>query len=375
MKGVVVGLWVLAVALSATAEERLPAGQPQAHFSGFASLALSYDDKATGYYRQARKSDFDRHSVVGGQGDFRLGSQTGLMVQLVARGDERWKPTVAWAMLRHDLGNGFTVRGGRLRMPLFTYSDFLDLGYAQPWAYPPAELYGMVPVTSYEGVDLLYDTILPNGTSLSLQAFAGQTDDEFRFTPELAADFSLRGLWGGVVSWTNDTWTLRANHARARARMRDELAPGFLIDVDENGSFTGIGLGFDNGDWLVVAEANQIRVPSAQYPDTDGAYLTIGRRLGSWTPYLTLARVTTTDDDRRAGAPGLALFNCSRKAAAVGARWDFSPGKALTFDVTHLRIGSGTQGGVVTNIEAMMAGNPPPVSRATVFTVRLDAVF
>ena len=53
------------------------------------------------------------------------------------------------------------------------YSDYLDVGFTQPWVRSPLETYVQVPFTGYVGGDITYDIEFSESV-ISLQAFGGE---------------------------------------------------------------------------------------------------------------------------------------------------------------------------------------------------------
>ncbi len=54
-------------------------------------------------------------------------------LQLTAHGANDLNPEIEWANLTYDVSANFGVKLGRQRIPLYFYSDYLDLGYAYHW--------------------------------------------------------------------------------------------------------------------------------------------------------------------------------------------------------------------------------------------------
>lgn len=126
--------------------------------------------------------------------------------------------------------------------------------------------------------------------------------------------------------------------------------------------------------------------------DTQSAYVTLAKRLGAITPYITYAMAETQDDNERplSAAQAFALMstpgspyyqnpsilaasdltNVERKAISVGVRWDTLTNVAIKFDVTRASDFGDTGGG--------LSGNQAPMviyDDSTIYTVKLDAAF
>jgi hypothetical protein len=76
-------------------------------------------------------------------------------MQLFGKGyDGRYELDASWAFLKYQVDSDTYARAGRLRMPIFLLSEYLDVGVAYPWVRPPMEVYGLVPFSNFSGVDV-----------------------------------------------------------------------------------------------------------------------------------------------------------------------------------------------------------------------------
>ncbi|MEZ8010233.1 MULTISPECIES: hypothetical protein [Vibrio] len=370
------------------------------NFNGFASLNMQLGNHSHGFMKSENKVRFEEGSLIGLQGEFEVNESTSAVVQMVARGTkkENWTPDVEWAFLSHKVTPNLTLRGGKLRLPLFMYSDYLEVGYAQTSVRVPSEVYGPVVLTSLTGGDFIYDIELEDSTA-SFQGFVGaQKLSASKHT--YSADTQFDDIVGGVINWTDDTWTLRAVYAQATVSSstnwildNDPLNLGNSYEMqntkfnDEKAKFYGIGGRYDNGNLALVSEVTRTTVEGF-YQDVDAAYLTVSYRVNEFTPYVTAAHMETTDDAERNGqvkstgmkallgtgspndyksakyvASGL---NVQRTTYSIGTRWDFMPNIALKGDVSYLTNFGSTNGGV--NASYKNEDN-------ILYTVKVDAVF
>lgn len=362
-------------------------------FNGFLSVGYVSADNDAGYGGIPKDYDLEQESLLGLQGTFIISPSTEVIMQLVSRGDERWEPTMEWAYLSHRFSDNFTGRAGKMRMPLFMYSDFLEVGYAQPWARPPIEVYGEVPFASYTGMDGTYDWNLENST-IAAQVYAGQTDIQVE-TPAETLNFDVRDIMGGSLTWTDFVWTLRGSYSSAKYDFFGEYIP-----VD----FYGYGVGFNNGNWQVVSEITQINIDGAT-ADPQSAYITVAKRFGAFTPYISYALLETQDNDERTMSflevatayqnptsplyqnptafQNAEVYNAERRAISVGVRWDATTKVALKFDVTKADDFGDTGGGLSVNnpVENPAALDPMTFQRrviyqdSTIYSIKLDATF
>ena len=346
-------------------------------FNGFLSVGYGRASNNAGYGGYLEDYSLEDESRLGLQGTFNISASTEVVMQLVARGIEEWDPDMEWAYISHKFNNTIKARAGKMRQPLFMYSDSLEVGYAQPWARPPIEVYGQLPFSTYTGVDGIYDWNFGNST-LSAQPFIGQTNVNIE-----GIEVDVRDITGGSLTWTDFVWTLRGVYSAAEVVLGAEA-----LDA----SFYGFGAAYNNGNWHILGEFTNIELDGPT-TDTRSAYITAARRFGSLTPYVTVAMIESTDDGERplSAAQAFALLttpgspfyndpniltasdlnNIERTATGVGLRWDALTNVAIKFDVTRTSSFGDTGGGLPGNLTAPER----QYSDATLYTIKLDAVF
>jgi len=326
--------------------------------------------------------NFSLGSKLGLQGTFALTEQTQIVGQLVSRGVDDWTPEMEWAFLSHEFDNGFTTRIGRLRVPLYMYSDYLEVGYAQPWANPPADVYSIVPVSSYDGIDIIYDTDLGDA-SLSLQTSYGHDTDDAEHNP-LGVDVKFDNTLGFSATLSYEEWVFRGTYFQSKLKS-GKIKGGDLSSLqsfeDDKAQFTGVGISYDNGSFLAISEYTMSKVEGG-YSDTESAYITLGYRINAFTPYVNYSYLKTTDDSDRALDPvGSASLNWERTTYSIGTRYDISSNLALKLDVTYAGDFGDSSGGLEANshhqITNLKAGQSPlnEFDDTIVYTVSFDAVF
>lgn len=350
-------------------------------FGGFMSTDFAYQSQKLGYAGLPTDShmDISRGSVVGLQVDYKLTDSTGVGVQMTARGYQNWEPEFMWAYVKHQFDNGVSVRAGRLGMPLFFYADYIEVGYAQPWVRPPTEVYGVVPARSFTGLDVVYNWDIDWAT-LRFQPFWGEIDSDARDNG--FGTLTIPNFFGMNASLFYEDWTFRGVYAQANninlASSTDgtttftNALSGLSITLDHvNGSFAGVGASYDDGDYMVITELVRNRDSSGSaFPDQDAGYLTVGYHFGDVTPYATIARTHTTDNNVRASDPvQTAFFNMARTAYSLGTRWDVLLGLALKADVTYVSNFGDTNGGLLGKIGG------DPADSVLVYTISVDASF
>ncbi|MGY5450876.1 hypothetical protein ACVFI8_08030 [Agarivorans sp. MS3-6] len=348
-------------------------------FNGFYSVGINQSNNNLGYAGSSDEYDFNNLTLVGLQGDFALADSTSVTVQLVARGEDDFSPEVEWAYLKHTFDNYITVRGGKLRLPMYMYSDYLEVGYAQPWARPPEEVYSFVPFNSFVGVDGSYDFEFDNST-LTLQGFWGQSEE---------GGTNYDDILGANLTWVVDDFTVRAVYGQTKITVSSSNQPDAQVISEKNKSdFLGAGFSYDNGSLLVVSEVTRATV-EGQYSDVDSGYLTLGYRFGKAMPYGTVAGMKTQDDDERdgqfvcladcaSGAPTLAptsmFYNGKRSSYSLGLRYDLLSNLAVKFDATYVNGFGDTNGLLASKVAGALAGQETP-DDTMVYSIVFDGVF
>ncbi len=311
----------LALAISLALPAAAMAEESIFHFSGFGTVGVVQTDTNDAQYRNGlrqpegadKSASLDVDSKLGLQvvGKFhpRFSATAQVLVQPDEEGD--YKPELEWAFAKFDLTPDLSLRGGRIGAPIFLISDFRNVGYANPWARPPVDVYAQVPLSTFDGVDLVWRQAVGDNT-LTVQPFVGQTDFDLAFDLEgeakkmvgvnatyeigsllLRAGYtqidltvtspSLKTLFGGMrtVGLVDPRWSAAADALEAK---------------EKKSSFTGVGATWDDGQLLVQGEYTQRRTES-YVEDTNAWYGTVGYRFGNFMPYVSYASIETQHDD------------------------------------------------------------------------------
>jgi hypothetical protein len=223
-------------------------------------------------------------------------------VQATAKAQQdEWKANLEWAYLSLQANDQLMLRAGRLRSPVYMYSESLDVGYSYPWLRLPDEVYSQVQVTNYEGVDAVYTVPLSYG-SVTFQVAGGQAKNRDYYAYDEQFDIDYGNLFGASVSLaTNDFGMLRIGYVEADITTdisgTVDVGGGTmrtlsLLDLDkEKGKFTSIGYQYDNGTWVSSNEWTSRMIENDDMEAIDSFYLMGGRRFGDFLPHVTYAQL------------------------------------------------------------------------------------
>lgn len=373
----------LAVSLGAAASAHADDSSFSWRFSGFGTVgyvATNSDDVLLvnpGQLKGAQKGGTGLvDSRVGGQIDWTFTPKLSATAQAIAKQDTRgrFRPVVSWAFLRYKFTSTLTMRVGRLGWPAYMVSDYRYVGYANPWARPPLEVYSLAAMDSYEGADLVWSHPVGDGY-LSIQGLEGHTSQPVADTTEKSGRLKVNQLTGLYATYEIGSLRLRAGVSTGKVTYTTGSLPALLGALQMYGfsgtynalvlnntrtSFSSFGGNYDNGKLLLTGEFAHLHSSSAILGSTSGWYGTVGYHFGKWTPYATWAGYDKRNDANANGVPpigpllplsmgvgGLVGGN-SQHSASLGLRWDAFDNVAFKLQADHVRPSS--QGGTFKSV-------------------------
>jgi len=315
------------------------AAGPDFQFSGFGTLAATYADTDLAEFRtswqQARGSrqrvDWGVDSRLGAQFDASFGDTFSASGQALAqRLGQHEELAVEWLYGQAQLGPDTLLRVGRVVLTPFMLSDVRKVGYAQHWARTPYEVYLTLPPA--DGAQLLYRTSW-EGFKFSVQPTAGrgEADMYYDFGPfgVQPAHTSFHRIYALNLMVERGSWTVRLGHTVSHATIEWPFGPAEPLRY----TFTSLGVQYDDGSLLAMAEMMRGKTDSGRY-DIGGESLSTGYRFGAWMPYATHAQLKNTGSATR-DVP-------VSRTTALGLRWDLRKDVALKFEAERSRL-SGQQ--------------------------------
>lgn len=384
---------------------------PRFWFDAYGTLGLVYssEDQADFVGNLFQPEGAGHSREVSHKVDSRLGLQVTAqftprvsgVVQVVTEqeSDGDVRPSIEWANVKYDFTPDFSVRAGRMVQSTFMVSEYRKVGYATPWVRPPEEVYRMIPVTNFDGIDFNYRHRFGKYVN-TLRGTFGRKDSELSDGSNVRARKAM--TLSNTLEW--DDYSLFASIGRYRLSI-EALNPFFdafrqfgpegeaiadRYDVDESRvTLATVGGRYDPGNWFIMGELGG-STSRTFIGELRGGYLTGGYRIGEFTPYASFARAWVSSATSDPGLPteGLPpplaatatelnfILNsilgsaAEQKSLTLGTRWDFARNLALTMQYEYLDLASGSPGLFV---------NPQPEFRrgssASVVSLTLDFVF
>ena len=376
---------------------------PMFSFSGFGTVGVAHssEDQAdftsslfkpngTGHTR-AWSADVD--SLIAAQVTANFTPRLSAILQVISEQnyDNTYRPHVEWANIRYQFTPDFSVRVGRTVLPAFLLSDTRKVGYTYPWVRPPLEVYGLLPISNSDGLDLSYRLHLGE-LSNTLQVEVGQKDAEL---VNNGGTVEGRGSWGLSNITEYGPLTTRISYQKAYLTIASlnaffdafrQFGPQGVAIADKYDSddrpfnFLGIGVSYDPGNWFVMGEWGHLDAHS--YIGKRAAwYVSGGYRFGRFTPYVIYARAKADNlSDPGLDAPGAAGLNAAlnsilstkpvQNTVSIGGRWDFMKNADLKLQFDHTDIGAGSSG-VLSNLQPGFH----PGGKVNVLSATIDFVF
>ncbi|XQU07511.1 hypothetical protein P4544_12740 [Halomonas sp. LY9] len=245
---------------------------PSLTLNGFGTLGVVHSDVSDADF----VSDPLASSGAGYSGDWsaevdsRLGLQATLAatsafsatVQVVSekRFDGSYSPAIEWAYLQYDATPNLSLRVGRMVQGNFLNSEYRKVSFATPWVRPPAEIYRVVPVANFDGVDLRYRYYIGELINdLRLSYGGGSVEYE-------TGDIESSDSWGvsQQTRWGNTTLFASYGEVNVSAQELTQFfdiyrlfgPPGEALadryEVDGKPlRFLSVGVNYDPGQWFV----------------------------------------------------------------------------------------------------------------------------
>lgn len=319
-----IGLFSLAANTLANHEETH--GEKNISIDGFASFVaakpltseLSFND----YLQEDDNIDLRNHNVLGIRLTADLDDKLSLTAQMVSKGVNDYEADFDWIYAEYAVSSQWHIAIGRIRTPLFMYSEFVDVGYAYQWVQAPSQIYNYVdyPFQSMESIRLRYNVVV-NDWENEFTAWMGSTTDPIHFNG-MDTELQLTSAWGIAFS-TNYQWiTLRGvyftsltsldlsddkelgktnsnmpftdsqgnaqSYFDELAELDDKISIDISKDIkweDDRGEYLSVGIALDFDYIFVNAELTQTTVKDTLVvPEITAGYAMLGYQINpSWS--------------------------------------------------------------------------------------------
>jgi len=380
------------------------AGAAEISVSSFGTVGYALSDKAYKYQRFVDDTGtFKRDSILGAQLDARFGNGFGLTLQgkfaPSLKNDKDEVASVSWAFLSWRPSNDWLIRLGRVRVPIYLYSENMNVGTTFDFAQLPVEVYSSSQTTDGDGLDVS-KTWSVGDDEVTLLGYVVSAKTHYRFF--LRDDLSMLSLSAGanfipvkmemhgmVLTWLRaedmyrfgvhagdvnitNSFSMPVNYPYVSLMpgvgyyQTNNALPGPGVPETKKVETVVYAMGADmavgNG-FRLIGEYVRRTVPNIDTgPDSTAGYVALLKPIGAWTPYVSVARLKSVPRVRNiynrvndnASASGSPLLNASQRAGAdivmaydqttwaVGTSYRLSPTSKLKLEWARTRVGEMT---------------------------------
>jgi len=346
--------------------------------NSFLSVAAStmseegrYLDKVTEHL------SFENDSVYGVNIRTKVNDKISGAAQLLATAnDSTFNIEADWAYLSYKSSKQTSIRAGMLNLSTFLISDYANIGYLYPWIRTPVEVYQNNPLKNFLGVEWLHISRFGKSTKLTSQLFMGSAQVEkngllFRATDGYGFNFQL----------DVPHFTFRLGAITPTIQLEGPNGTGTTtvdyVDLDDRGYMYTVGASVDWNNFILYAESVSTDTEGktqAIFPNQTGSYVTIGYKMGDYTPHVTIG---SSEGDIYTGAlpAGItaAATPLTQDSITYGLRYNVNKSVALKFEHQMIDLEPGLGDGFGT-IDANTAV-PGSVESYSVTTMAMDVIF
>lgn len=297
-------------------------------------------------------------SVIGLQTTYKFNDTLSLIAQGITSKDVFGdiKPILDWGYLKYDSNENFIFKIGRIRLPYYKNSNNNNIGYSKLMIREPIEVYGQMPLFTYNGIEFIYSNII-NKYFYTIQGNYGQEDFDIPIqTINEVFKNELKDLKSINFTLGNDVIEARASYLRGqistasptidnlfsllRQYNLNDLANKYEMK-DKKSEYMGLGLFIDYKNFIFSGEYGERKVDSF-YINTQGFYTTLGYRIGSLIPYISYAKIRMTDSTFVNTVSSdlnklIAIQNVAQDSKTVGFKYHINQNLDLKFEYQRIR--------------------------------------
>ena len=353
-------------------------------FSGFASIGagkLNRNDDMT-FMDYDSDWSFRSDTILGLQALVNISQRWSATAQVVSRGftfDKKsdFEPTLEWLFAKYQWTPETSTRIGRMRTPLYLYSDTLEIGYSYPWTRPPVDTYTFLlsALSDFNGIDVSTNFDL-GSAYVDFRAFAGAKKGKY-----LEFDLEFSKIVGTNFKFHWDDISIRYGvtvaETTASSKVLEPLIAGYefasILDpifseiaeahVTESAWFQyhGLGIQWDLDSWTLIAEQYLVNGPEEGFAnDAVGWYFSLSKQMGNYVPYAVVGYYKNyfngqvkqlVQDSESIVAPGIIplldtlreidlevtdAYNERGESYTLGVRYDFHANADIKFELQFL---------------------------------------
>lgn len=232
------------------------AAHADVHFNGFGQIVVgsALDNSrpmpiATQLGEYSADPNFRTESLFALQAQATLSESISATAQILADGatktnpspgqftNDEFTPKFSWAYATWTINDNWQMKAGRQRLPLYHYSDYLQVGEAYPWIRPSVAVYS-APVSNYDGISLSGNFSIGDWF-LQPQVYYGNFSGGIYYQ-QLNANLQLDNLTGIVLDASYSDWLeIRASEHMAKLSATYNVVETLQSGLTQLGGPTG----------------------------------------------------------------------------------------------------------------------------------------
>lgn len=241
-------------------------------------------------------------------------------VQAIARGSQDFDPKINWAYLTWQANPATTVQVGRLGVPVYMYSDKMDIGFAYPWIRVPQDAYS-IEMEHYHGARISHK-YRAGVFNMESMLWAGTYGDDsplmtYLFSTPIRRDNRFAGIVQDI--YYGDT-QVRFSYTKNKMKQSASNAANAFRNAEFDNRFIDVAIQHQFGDFTVIAEWNKNK-PFYTSWLASGIYQFTEKLSG----YVTRSKFVLDEPWEK------------HPTVSVGARYDLTGNMSLKADVTQMK--------------------------------------
>jgi len=320
--------------------------------TGYSTLLGSYTDSTIGKTYEHDYADkylnFTHQSRAGIQFNSKINDNFEFSLTLLMEGADNYQARADWFYATYEANEDLHFRFGRLKVPFYMVSNYIDVGHAYPWVTPPQEVYSTNLIHSADGVELVYDTTTSGGINFLFELYFGTSKNEDILSPAIVDDDKINKVVPGLTTRrfakgdkvffdadnmvgfealvSTGSITLRTGYYQALIDAKEFNITG------ERTSVASIGLIIDWHHLLIYSEAivrDSSDTADVLFADQEASYITLGYRFDHFLPYMTSAQID--------GGANESIHALRQTSFGVGFRYEINESTDFKFEVINVK--------------------------------------
>jgi hypothetical protein len=338
---------------------------------GFGTLGLTYQNDENIIYNSSLRNDRGSDGDISLQNDSRFGLQIDYTLnqqfEATIQGSvDVTGITLEWANIKYNINDNINLKVGQMRFPTAMYSDILKVGYAYNWVRLPEDVYGILPLTSYTGVELNYQNTYKN-IDYKIKIYGGKSEDTMKGGKEVGDyDITLDDVYGINLSGTYKGFEIHTGFTYVKNfSISNEIINRYfttainnpllsqtdreLINrynpIDKIARYYSVGIKYEIDEFYMLGEYVYIDMDNI-ISDNYAGYISMGYHYGKFTPHITFSKVTGESNyNTKITNPKIDITMQSMASSTfidqqhitLGLRYDYIDNIALKLQYDHIK--------------------------------------